>query len=240
MKVASSQYRVIIADNDDRNQKVATFLTDNRIKQGQFPGIVFVTEIEHAEAQARALSDALHMSIPAITGKMSNGVRNEYAQRLRAKDLTLPVVVATAAWSVGIDIPNLSWVCLAGRGHAPIRVLQDAGRALRKGDDKPAYEIINVFDARTPHQSDSEKRELHLRQAGYNCDAQFFEELVDRHQQDDPIASPTNANIDTSIQQRQPTAWELCTIPNLLSGMPWWLLPLLLFFMIVGIISEHC
>ena len=99
------------------------------------PGIVFVRRKAHGQLLAGSvLPEMLHAAVPFVNGDMPVAQREKVAQDMR--DGRTAVVVATACWSAGVDIPNLRWVMKLDMGKAPIRFLQDIGRGLRKHGGK--------------------------------------------------------------------------------------------------------
>ena len=85
------------------------------------------------------------------------GITSEFVQgktkstdRLRIKAAInsgfLKVVVCSAVWVEGVDIPNLRAVINAAGGKSEKNILQKVGRGLRKTDDKDEVFIHDFFN----------------------------------------------------------------------------------------------
>ena len=106
------------------------------------PGIVFVDRKAEARWLSEALSSELGAPIPWVTSDLDRAARQAVADLMRSG--AVAGVVATSAWSTGIDIPCLRWIMLTGRTSAPIGVLQSAGRGTRPSAGKQSFDIINI------------------------------------------------------------------------------------------------
>jgi len=98
------------------------------------PGIVFV----RLKADALVLAQAL--GLPAVTGDVPLEERAKVAEGMRAGSVR--GVVATDAWSAGIDIPCLKWVAVEAWTKAPIGVQQRIGRGSRLAEGKPSFDVF--------------------------------------------------------------------------------------------------
>lgn len=157
-----------ITNNSDRNKFISAYISNlihgkviipdcSRVS----PGLVFVKHKAHARLIAQQLEKKLGIAVPFITSDVDKADRDVLANRLRAEDDTLPVVVSTMVWSTGINIPSLAWVAWAGAGQAPIALKQSAGRGSRKADGKSEFVLIDFQDIGKPNLEEQARRRMH-------------------------------------------------------------------------------
>lgn len=103
---------------------LALLATDER------PGIVYVPTRRAAEELAGRLVEAGHPA-QCYHGGMATGARRELHERFLADEV--PVMVATSAFGMGIDKPDIRWVAHAALPDSPDSYLQEVGRAGRDG-----------------------------------------------------------------------------------------------------------
>jgi ATP-dependent DNA helicase RecQ len=124
---------VAYCPDEDYRWRNLTALLD----QAERPGIVYVATRRAAEELAERLTEA---GYPAdfYHGGMAAGAREQRHEAFTEDKI--PIMVATSAFGMGIDKPNIRWVAHVALPDSPDSYFQEIGRAGR--DDEPARALL--------------------------------------------------------------------------------------------------
>jgi superfamily II DNA or RNA helicase len=161
-------YESKIIREEYRCKAITEFLSICRGTQ-EFPGIVFTRQKKHAKILAEKIGAKIGIEVPVITAQVNKEIRSNTVKRMADRDPTMPFVVATGVWKTGINITSLRFVMLVDSGQAPIGLLQAAGRATRRADDKQVFRIYDLQDWGCNERYDeyNRLREQHCIRAGF-------------------------------------------------------------------------
>jgi len=120
---------VVRCDDPDRRPRRVLEVFDE-LAEGDAPGLVYCRTRKGAQAQADALADVGHRVATYHAG-LGNRRRDEVQRSFMAGELD--VVVATSAFGMGIDKPDIRYVIHADAPESPDTYYQEVGRAGRDG-----------------------------------------------------------------------------------------------------------
>lgn len=134
-------YRLGITDNEERNAAIV-FEAIRGAKLG-LPVMILIQHKTHGQAILEKLQQA---SIPArfIMGENDQGERKEALQQLASGQIK--ALIGSTILDVGVDVPAVGLVILAGGGKAEVALRQRIGRGLRAKKVGPNVALILDFD----------------------------------------------------------------------------------------------
>jgi superfamily II DNA or RNA helicase len=121
-----SCYDLGIVENPERNRAVV-FEAHRAVKCG-LPVMVLVQRKKHGEILAKAMQQA-GLAAEFIFGEHANDARRDAL--LRLKSGATQVLIGSTILDVGVDVPAVGMVILAGGGKAEVGTRQRIGRGLR-------------------------------------------------------------------------------------------------------------
>ena len=133
-------YTKYVVENEQRNSMVLR-ATTSMVEQGFVPLVLFHT-IKHGDV----LFDKLKNLVPTglLSGKDSAKQREKIKDELECGKIKC--LVASKIFDIGVDLPILSGLVIAGAGKSSVRALQRIGRVIRPYTGKNMSAIIDFAD----------------------------------------------------------------------------------------------
>jgi superfamily II DNA or RNA helicase len=133
-------YSRYIVDNEQRNAMVVKGAT-RLVEQGFVPLVLFHT-IRHGDI----LFDELKKKVPTalLSGKDKSKTREKIKGEL--ENGKIKCLIASKIFDIGIDLPILSGLVIAGAGKSSVRALQRIGRVIRPYPGKSMAAILDFAD----------------------------------------------------------------------------------------------
>jgi len=194
-------------------------------------GLVFV----HLRADAEALYQALlgrGVAVDWVTGDRSVSVREKIAGRLRTG--ALAAVVATDAWSAGIDIPELRWVAIEAWSSAPVGVLQRAGRGSRLAPGKASF-VVHLLPGN--HQA---KARAVLETRGYQLAPAIAEFSIEELRQPKPPGSGSRAPRQRMVESLAASGALQSSVAANQQAFRVMTIAVVIAFILLGLIGKAC
>jgi ATP-dependent DNA helicase RecQ len=126
-KTPRYEHDVIAASYDFSDERDAAL--DHVIDRAPRPAIIYTTEVEHADHLAEHLGSRGYRRLAVFTGETPAKKRKQIVDGWAADDYDL--VIATSAFGMGIDKPDVRSVIHACLPEGPARWYQEIGRAAR-------------------------------------------------------------------------------------------------------------
>ena len=136
-----SVYKDYIVENEIRNNLIINNLKD--LLNKKYTPLVLFKQIKHGNILKEKL-DLEGIKFEMLYGNDSLEKREEVKQKLRNKDID--VILASTIFDLGVDLPELNALVLAGGGKSSIRSLQRIGRVIRKFNNKKHAAVIDFYD----------------------------------------------------------------------------------------------
>lgn len=133
-------YRLGITDNDERNGHIV-----REAARGVGLGLPVMILVQHKAHGQKLLDSLRHLSIRAefIMGEDDQEGRKRALTRLKNGDIS--VLIGSTILDVGVDVPAVGMVILAGGGKAEVALRQRIGRGLRAKKIGPNVCLIVDF-----------------------------------------------------------------------------------------------
>lgn len=136
-----SIYNKYIVNNDIRNEMIVD-ATRKLIEKGRRP-LVLVRYLSHGDTVA--LADGLsNYPIYFVNGEVDGETRKEVKREFENGDLKC--LIASAVFDIGVNIPCLDALVLAGGGKSSVKTLQRIGRVIRTFDNKKDAIVVDFID----------------------------------------------------------------------------------------------
>jgi len=135
----STVYSRYITKNDIRNAMIED-AARKLIKRGR-KVLILVRYISHGKDLADRLSD---IPLFFVNGEVDGETRQEVKKSFEAG--YLKCLIASSVFDIGVDIPSLDALILAGGGKSTVRTLQRVGRVIRKNPDKKNALVVDFID----------------------------------------------------------------------------------------------
>lgn len=156
-------YKEYIVDNEIRNQIIVD-QTKKLIDKGYKPLVLFQT-INHGKYLFEEFKKA-NMRCDLLHGNDSLDKRNEIKKKL--DDDEIDCIIASTIFDIGLNLPKLSGLVLAGGGKSKVRILQRIGRVIRMIDGKSKAAIVDFMDnARYLDKHSKIRYETYLSEPGF-------------------------------------------------------------------------
>lgn len=126
-------YANLIVKNDARNNIIA-----DRVAKFDGVAMILVNQLEHGERLKKMIPNSIF-----INGSHSSGYRRSVLDSMRQS--SKGIVIATAIFDEGIDVPSVDMVVLAGGGKGHVKLLQRIGRGMRRKASKNNKLIVIDF-----------------------------------------------------------------------------------------------
>lgn len=130
-----------IVKNEFRNQEVVKKM--RKAKHWKLPTICLVQRKEHGK-QIQALAQALGLKIEFIFGESKQEQRKKTLEMLKSGELD--GVIGSTILDVGVDVPAVGMVILAGGGKAEVAMRQRIGRGLRAKKGANVCLVVDFID----------------------------------------------------------------------------------------------
>jgi len=136
-------YKRYVVENDYRNELVIK-ATNHMIAQGYKPLILF-QDLRHGKILYNELKKTANCAM--LKGADSTDRRKEVKNAIEENQLQ--AVLASRIFDIGVDIPSLSGLVIAGAGKSSVRALQRIGRVIRKYPGKTKAAVVDFADQAT-------------------------------------------------------------------------------------------
>lgn len=137
-------YKNYIVNNDIRNNMIVDS-AKQLVDQGYQP-LVLYNSVNHGQIIYNKMKEVLPCAI--LSGKDEQEIREKAKEDIESGKIKC--IIASKIFDIGVDIPSLSGLVLAGSGKSSVRALQRIGRVIRKYET-PTYKkkraaVVDFYD----------------------------------------------------------------------------------------------
>lgn len=133
-------YKKYIVENSVRNELVVQ-ATEKMIERGYKPLVLF-SSIQHGQILQGLLSQKFSCAL--LSGKDKIKTRDKAKEDIEKGNIQL--IIASRIFDVGLDLPVLSGLVVAGGGKSSVRALQRIGRVIRPYANKKQAAVADFVD----------------------------------------------------------------------------------------------
>ena len=133
-------YSKYVVENEVRNQMVLTG-TQKLVEQG-YQTLVLFHSINHGNILEKLISQ--NVSCMLLSGKDNQKKRDLVKDQFENGKINC--IIASKIFDIGIDIPSLSGLIVAGAGKSSVRALQRIGRVIRRYPGKTQAAVLDFAD----------------------------------------------------------------------------------------------
>jgi superfamily II DNA or RNA helicase len=134
-------YKSYIVENNARNRMIVEI--SQQLIDKKYTPLVLFKQIKHGEILLNLLQEA-GIKCAMLYGNDSLDKRNEIKEQLIKQDIQL--ILASTIFDIGLDLPELNALLLAGSGKSNIRSLQRIGRVIRMIPGKKFAAVADFYD----------------------------------------------------------------------------------------------
>ena len=134
-----SVYKKYVVENEVRNDMIEE-CTRKLINKGR-KVLILVRQIAHGKDLYNRLQD---LPLYFVTGEVDGNIRDQVKQEFENGDLKC--LIASSVFDIGVDLPTLDALVLAGSGKGSVRTLQRIGRVIRKAPGKDNAIVVDFID----------------------------------------------------------------------------------------------
>lgn len=135
-----SIYKTYICENKVRNDLVVSY-TEKLVGLGYKPLILY-NSVNHGKILRDLISKKVSCAL--LSGKDKMDVREQAKQDI--ENGNVQAIIASKIFDIGVDIPALSGLIVAGSGKSSVRALQRIGRVIRPYPGKQQAAVVDFID----------------------------------------------------------------------------------------------
>ena len=151
--------KAFLSKSTSRMEMIANLIISQCAVHGNT--LVLVNSIPFGEKLASLIKDAVF-----LYGESPKDLRKEHYVMFEEKD-DIIVIASSGIASTGISIDRVFCLMMIDAGKSFIKAIQSIGRGLRKGHDKEAVHVVDVYSKQKWAKKHFKERSKHYSEAGY-------------------------------------------------------------------------